>query len=308
MFLNLQKKMKLIFKSVFLLLMGASIATKAQMPHDAIYMSKNSVCAALSYGSSSWTEYWEGTFKRENFNMGKNTTQNAMVMVAAGITDKLNVIVGLPYIKTSNSAGNLMGMKGIQDFSAVLKYQMFVKNGFVLHGVIGGSLPASNYTADFLPMSIGLKAKTATGRLIASYAHKSGIYLTTHAAYNVRSNIKLDKDGYQAHGQVFNTDKVDVPDAMDAAARLGFENKSFQAEVFVERFAALTGDDIRRNDMPFVTNKMEATSVGAYAKFQPRHLGVNARVAYVTNGRNMGQSTSYSVGLLYIFDIKKKDK
>jgi hypothetical protein len=308
MFQILQRKMKWITKSIFMLAIGMSLTVSAQMPHDAIYMPKNSVCVALSYGSSSWTEYWEGTLKRENFNMGKNTTQNVMAMIAAGITDKLNVIVGLPYIQTSNTAGNLMGMKGIQDFSAVLKYQMFVKNGFVLHGVIGGSLPASNYTADFLPMSIGLKAKTATGRLIASYTHKSGMYITTHAAYNLRGTANLDKDGYQAHGQVFNTNKVDVPDAMDAAARLGYEKGGIQAEVFVERFAALTGDNIRRNDMPFVTNKMEATSIGAYAKFQPRHLGVNARVAYVTKGLNMGQSTSYSVGLLYIFDVKKKDK
>ncbi len=301
---NLQKPMKRTIKVVFLLMIGVSSVVKAQMPHDAIYMNKNAVCAALSYGSSSWKEYWEGTLKRENFNIGTHTTQNVMLMVAAGITDKLNVIVGLPYVKTQASAGNLMGLQGLQDFSGVLKYKMFESKGLAFHGVIGGSLPVTNYVPDFLPMSIGLKAKTATFRLIGSYAHKSGMYITTHAAYNARGVITLDKDGYQAHNQIFNTDKVDVPDAMDASVRLGFENKSFQTEVFLERFAALTGDNIRRNDMPFVTNKMEATSVGWYGKFQPRHLGVNARVAYVTNGLNMGQSLSYSVGLLYIFNIK----
>ena len=41
------------------------------------------------------------------------------------------------------------------------------------------------------------------------------------------------------------------------------------------------------------------TMVGAYAKFQPKNIGLNARVNYVTSGLNVGQSLGYSVGLLY---------
>ena len=51
--------------------------------------------------------------------------------------------------------------------------------------------------------------------------------------------------------------------------------------------------------MPFPTNNMKATVVGWYGKLQPRNIGVNARVGYVTSGLNVGQSTSYSVGVLY---------
>jgi hypothetical protein len=59
------------------------------------------------------------------------------------------------------------------------------------------------------------------------------------------------------------------------------------------------GDNIRRNDMPFPTNNMRMTLVGAYAKFQPKNIGFNARVNYVTDGLNVGQSFGYSIGLLY---------
>jgi hypothetical protein len=55
--------------------------------------------------------------------------------------------------------------------------------------------------------------------------------------------------------------------------------------------------------MPFPTNNMQATSIGWYGKFQPRHVGVNARVGYVVDGQNAGQSTSYTVGLLYLFRL-----
>jgi hypothetical protein len=56
--------------------------------------------------------------------------------------------------------------------------------------------------------------------------------------------------------------------------------------------------------MPFLTNDMTMTSVGVYAKYQPKALGVNARVAYVVAGQNVGQSTSFNVGVLYLFKIK----
>jgi hypothetical protein len=45
------------------------------------------------------------------------------------------------------------------------------------------------------------------------------------------------------------------------------------------------------------------TTVGIYGKYQPKKIGVNARVAYVLDGQNVGQSTSISVGVLYQFKI-----
>jgi hypothetical protein len=274
----------------------------AQMPHDVIYMPKKTACLAVSYNNSSWKEYWENSLKRENLNIGTLTTESVMPMLAVGITDKLNVIVALPYVQTKASAGNLMGQKGIQDLSGWLKYQL-VKNdkGLSLHGVIGGSIPVGNYVPDFLPMSIGLQTKTATGRLIANYTHKSGIYVTAHGSYMLRSKIKVDRDAYQADNRVYNSNEVSVPNATDAAVRVGYikDGSRIQAEAFVEHFTCVGGDNIRRNDMPFPTNNMTSTSVGFYGKYQPKNLGFNVRVAKVIDGLNVGQSLSFSVGLLY---------
>lgn len=283
-------------------LLAAPMLGQAQMPHDAIYMPKKTACVALSYGSSAWTNYWENTLKRDNLNIGTHTTTNAMLMVAGGITDRLNVIVGLPYVQTNASAGNLMGKKGVQDISAWLKYKLVESKGLSLHLAGGVSTPITDYVPDFMPMSIGLQCRTATGRVILHYIHKSGMYFTGHGSYTYRSNIKLDRDAYQADGRVFNTNEVRVPNATDAAARLGFLSKGqkVQVEGFVEQFSCVGGDNIRRNDMPFPTNNMRMVSVGGYAKFQPKRLGVNVRFTKVMSGLNVGQSTSYMVGLLYI--------
>ena len=277
----------------------------AQMPHDAIYMPKKTVCIAGIYGQSSWTEYWENTLKRENLNIGKHTTQSVMLMPAIGISDRVNVILSVPYVWTSTSAGNLMGQKGIQDLAAWLKVKAIQKGGFSLNALVGGSLPVGNYVPDFLPMSIGLQCRTVTGRLLANYTEpRTGLYLTAHGSYGWRSNIHVDRDAYQANDRLYNTDQVSVPNTYDAAVRLGVLRRAWQTEVFVERSACLSGDNIRRNDMPFPTNNMQATVVGWYAKVQPRNIGINARVGYVTDGLNVGQSTSYSVGVLYQLNFK----
>jgi Putative MetA-pathway of phenol degradation len=284
-----------------------SIQAYAQLPHDAVYMPKNNTCIALMYSNSSWNQYWENTLKRENLNMGTFTMQGYMPMAAIGLSNKLNVIVGIPYVTTKTSAGNLLGQKGIQDLSAWVKYKLLEEpNGFSLHGALGGSMPMGNYVADFLPMSIGIQSKTATGRIIADYTHKSGLYLTAHASYTYRSNITVDRDAYQSYEKVFNTNQVEIPNTTDASARFGYMKNDNQIECFVERFSCMAGDNIRRNDMPFPTNNMQATAIGVYGKYQPKSIGASARVTQVVNGLNVGQSLTFSVGLLYQVSYGKK--
>ncbi|GAB3935423.1 hypothetical protein [Larkinella terrae] len=292
-----------------LLVISAVLLTgevKAQMPHDAIYMGKGQICVATMYGRSTWTEYWENSLKRSNSNIGTHTTQNVMVMPAIGIAKGLNVILSLPYVWTQTSAGNLLGQKGFQDLSGWLKYRVLNTHGFSVHAVVGGSVPVGNYVPDFLPMSIGLQCRTVSGRLIANYKHpQTGIYVNAHGTYSWRSNIKVDRDAYQADDRVYNSHEVSVPNAYDMGLRLGVLRKGWQAELWAERTSCTHGDYIRRHDMPFPTNNMQATTVGVYGKFQPKQIGVNARVGYVTDGRNVGQSTNLMVGVLYQFKLWK---
>lgn len=298
--------MKVLYKFILVLVGCVCFNTYAQMPHDAIYMNKNSICIATTYANSQWSEYWENTLKRENLNIGTHTTQSVMPMIAYGITKKLNVLAGLPYVWTKTSAGNLMGQSGFQDASVWLKYNMVESKGISLHGVVGGSTPVSNYVKDFLPMSIGIGAKTLTARLIGHYRHTSGFYVTAHATYYLRSNIKVDKDAYFADDRIYNTNEVRIPNATDVAARAGYYKKGIQAEVFVDKNTCVGGDYIRRNDMPFPTNNMKSTGVGFYGKFQPKNIGFTVTARQVVAGENMGRATTLSVGFLYQINFKTK--
>jgi hypothetical protein len=225
-------------------------------------------------------------------------------MMAYGITRDINVIAMVPYVKTDASQGNLMGQQGFQDASVFVKVKSKAFHGFTAHAVLGASTPVTNYVPDFMPMSIGLGAKTALVRGIISYVLPKHLYLNTSIAYQARSMVKTDRDSFLGGSKLYNSNQVPVPDAFDAAFRLGYLKKDNQLELFAEHFSCTKGDDIRRNDMPFLTNDMTMTTVGIYGKYQPKSIGVNAKIAYVVDGQNVGQSTTLSVGLLYLFKVK----
>jgi hypothetical protein len=294
--------MKKFFLLLCLTLIVGQVAM-AQMPHDGIYMNKKLGCGALIYGNASWTNYWENQLFRDNPNIGRLTTESAMAMLAYGITKKLNVIAAVPYVRTHASQGNLMGQSGLQDASLWLKAKGYSSKGITLHGVLGVSVPVSKYVPDFMPMSIGIGSKAFITRGMISYDLPKHIYLNSSIAYQMRSNVRADRDGYLAGDRFYNTSDVAVPDAFDAAFRVGYLKKDNQLEVFAEHFSCVGGDHIRGNDMPFMTNDMTMTSVGVYGKYQPKNVGLNARVAYVVDGRNVGQTLSLSVGVLYLFKL-----
>src|ERR1700743_58608 len=108
---------------VFCMLLLLSIRGKAQMDYDAIMMAKKNFCGSVMYNHSSWDHYWEGTFKRNNLNLGTVSTQQFSVMGNYGITHNLNILIGAPYIRTKASAGSLHGQHGVQDLSGWLKWR-----------------------------------------------------------------------------------------------------------------------------------------------------------------------------------------
>lgn len=275
----------------------------AQMPHDAIYMNKNLVCGALIYGNSSWTNYWENSLKRVNQNIGELTNESMTAMFAYGITKNINFMGMVPYVRTEASEGNLLGQKGFQDLSFWLKIKPISYQGITGHLVMGVSIPMTDYVPDFMPMSIGYGSTTLTSRVILSYNHPSNFYVNGSFAYHLRGNTEVDRDAYLYDDQLVYSNEVPVPDAIETAFRLGYLKKDNQLELFAENYSCTSGDYIRRNDMPFPTNDMEMTQVGIYGKYQPKNIGVNAKLAYVVDGLNAGQSTAISVGLLYLFNL-----
>ncbi|WP_298741116.1 transporter [uncultured Chitinophaga sp.] len=284
----------------------------AQTDIDALMMPKNAFCVGPVYSYSSWTNYWEGTMKRDNENLGRVSTQMAAIMGNYGISRRLNALFSAPWVKTKASAGTLHGLDGIQDLSLFLKWQPFqAKLGpgkFSVFGIGGVSFPLSNYTPDFLPLSIGLHSKTASARVMVDYRLYNGLFATASYTYVFRDNIEIDRESYYTT-QMHNTHEVAMPNAANYNFRAGFRNYRWIAEAVVNRWVTLGGFDITRNNMPFPSNRMEATTVGANFKYVLPPMpqlsfvgGGNTTVA----GRNMGQATTVYGSVFYVLDFSRK--
>ncbi len=304
-------KQILAFTLAYSFFLSSTFNASAQSPTDGLMMPKGSLCNLVSYSSSSWKNYWEGEKKRSNTNLGTFTMQNVMYMGALGLTDKLNVMVGLPYVKTSASASYLSGQSGLQDLSAWLKYRLIEKQGnfgeIKLFTTLGGSIPTTNYVADFLPFSIGLHTKTASGRLILNFS-KSGFYLTAQGGVTLRSKVKIDRNSFIFNNKLYEGNEMPVPNTADGSLILGYLSTRFQTAVSLDRFGCLSGDDIRYNDAPILTNKMASTSVNWFGRINLGHLSLIVNAGKVLKGRNVGESTSFGGSILYWFQIFDKNK
>jgi Putative MetA-pathway of phenol degradation len=279
---------------------------------DAIMMEKNAFCVGPMY-SHSWKNYWEGTLKRDNLNLGRVSTNAYSVMGNYGLTRKLNLLFSIPYIRTKASAGTLKGMNGMQDLSLFGKWRFYQKrkgSGVLsVFGIAGVSLPVSNYVADYLPLSIGLKSKTASARIMGDYLMDK-LFVTGSATYVFRSNMELDRNSYYTT-ELHLTNKVAMPDAMNFNFRAGYRSFRLIAEAVVNNWTTLGGFDITRNNMPFPSNRMNATTAGVNIKYvipSVPQLSVVTGGNMTIAGRNMGQATTVYGSLFYVIDLSRKEK
>jgi hypothetical protein len=293
-----------------------SWGARAQTDDDAILMAKYNLCAGAMYSHSAWDYYWEGTYRRNNQNLGTVSTQMVGLMGIYGITNRLAIVAEAPYVWTHATAGVLHGMHGIQDLSGWLKWEAYrqkigSRGRIKLFGAVGGSVPLTNYLADYLPLSIGLQSKTVSGRLIADY-QLSHFFVTATGTYTWRSNIKIDEQSYYTT-QFIESDKVYMPNEETYIVRAGYRSNSLVIEANLSGMVTLGGFDIRKNDMPFPSNRMDATMAGGHVKyeFQSRPLkglSLTADGSYTVAGRNVGQSTMFGAGIFYIFDFSHRGK
>src|SRR5258708_39855379 len=138
------------------------------------------------------------------------------LMGTYGVSRKLNILVSAPYVTTHATAGTLHGMHGIQDLSLWVKWlavEQNIGNGVLsLYALGGGSLPLTNYIADYLPLSIGLHSKTLSGRIMADY-QAGNLFVTASGTYTYRRNIQIDRYSHYTT-EVHLTNAADISHPM----------------------------------------------------------------------------------------------
>jgi hypothetical protein len=292
---------------VLLALVAAGL--HAQTIDDGLLMPRRQLWTGLVYTHDSWDEYWEGTLKRVNGNIGTVTTQSLYWFSNYGVTNRLNVIATLPYVWTHASQGVLHGMSGFQDLTVAAKLSLletpFTKAGSLRAIVaVAGATPLSDYTPDFLPLSIGSASSRLAGRATLYFQAPGGWFVNGTAAYTWRGNVKLDRPSYFTDGHLYLSDEVAMPDVFDYAVSVGYMRNGLMVPISFSQQVTLGGGDIRRQDAPFVSNRFDVSAVDALVMHPvPKVKNLAARLAarYTVGGRNVGRSTTLSAGLLYTF-------
>jgi hypothetical protein len=272
-------------------------------------VAKRTLMAGVVYAHDSWDQYWEGTVKRTNGNIGTLTAQSTTLVGAYGVTERLGLMATLPYIRTHASQGVLHDLSGFQDLSITAKLRL-LGTGPTSHGAFNafiagtGAIPVGNYTPDFYPLSIGTAGRRASGHLVLDFQSNSVWFANASAAYMWCSNVRLNRNAYYTNGQLYLTNEVVMPNVLDYTLSAGFNRGNWRIPFTLVQQRTLGGGDIRRQDMPFVSNRMDFVKLGGGVMYGlPKNLSVQLGAAHVLSGRNVGQSTTFTSGLMYALHL-----
>lgn len=286
----------------------------AQSPTDALMMEKNQLCIAATWQNDSWKEYWEGTLLRDNQNIGTLTRNVITPMLGYGFSQKLNLMIGLPYVTTKSSGGQLQGVSGFQDLSFFVKARLVEmkksNNEFNLFTTAGISFPASNYHSDYLPYALGLGTTEYSIRGILKYQYKSKTYARAGFGYYHRTETEIERDFHYNNGPVYSN-LMDVPSVTQYELAIGqwILKTKLQLELTLNNQTGLSGDDIRRQNSPQPTNKMNFTNGNFYVRYFPEFInGFSVFGSYYKTfaGRNVGQSQGLIAGFTYFIKTNCK--
>lgn len=299
---------------VFMLFLGLPILTWAQSPIDELMMPTKEICFLGNYEYGQFNQYWEGSTLRTNATIETVQRRTALLMAAYGVTDKLDVYVGLPYVSTNSTkpnGGKFAGASGNQDLSIGVKYEVLKKESekgvFSAFASLNFSTPVSNYLSDYQPYSLGLGTPQLAWKAILHYKWNNGLYLRGVGGYIWKGYTEAEREYYYNEGSYY-TSWMDVPSSWNYELVLGkwFFQNALRLELNYGSQYSTSGDDIRVYNAPQATNQVNMDRVGAFAHYyfpKIKGLGVLASYSQIIDGKNAPKMTSLGLGVTYQFQL-----
>lgn len=300
----MKSKIKLVALTILLCMANATI--KAQGLVDGFFNKKGEGNISLSYSYSSYDKFYVAEVEMDGVPAHNEISQNIYNLYANyGITDRLTAIINLPYISTKGKGdpdpvNGTTEQSEIQDLSMVLKYDLHTKgfnNGNIkFFTALGGSIPFGYEPNGIL--SIGNGAATIDTKLGTHYKNNSGFFGTLALGYTFRG--KADNNLGVGDGSDF-----DAPNSFNSLIKLGYSSAAIYLDAWFDS-QTTTGDAVDIGASEFFGNfpetKVNYSRIGANV-FVPiiENFGANAGVGVLVDGRNIGKSTTITLGVVYGF-------
>ncbi len=294
---------------VLLGLLLSAAPVRSQVLVDGFFRGAGNADVSVSYTYEHIDEFYLGAEKMPVPLIYEEITRNSLnLFVAYGLTDDIDLNLNLPYVFSS---GNGQGppaelppqeLSSFQDGALAVKwrpYQTALGNGRLDAVVgLGGSVPLADYENGLSPtqfgpvlIAIGDRAPILTGNLLLQYRLNAGplagLFGTVLAAYSLKGK----------------TGDVDVPNATNLLAKVGFGTAHFYGDVWILRQISADGPDIGEAPFPAVSENFTQIGLTGSVAIVPE-LALSVRAATVVDGRNVGAlPTILSAGLTYKFSL-----
>jgi hypothetical protein len=238
---------------------------------------------ALSFTSEGYDAFWMGTTKVFDPGVGRVETKTASLWIRYGLTERLNLIANLPYIDADSDGLGRSSERGLQDFTMLGACRLVSRGAqakSTLLGAFGLRTSASNYEAN-LPVDIGDGTADWLARLVYQFEYRA-FYASQQVGFDLRGG--------------------DAPNDVPLYTEIGFTTGPVTFNGFYSRLVAHDGTDIGDPGFTFPSNREEYRRAGikVYGRVTGS-FGLSAMAFTTLGGRNTGDSTGYSAGVVYGF-------
>jgi len=249
----------------------------AQGPFDGWMKGPNQTDFALSFNRETYSNYAFG----DDVRLEENEIQSASIFLEHGLSDTLDLIVTIPYLRTPSCPNCNDYNQGVQDAIVALKYRFSKikkKDGYLKSfTAIGLSFPASNYI-DSLERPIGARNTSFLGRYYVQKDFNNGLFLQIQTGVDVRF----------------------IPSAltsMPIIGKFGLAGEKIFLEGWGEYFFTFnSGVDTQISGG--AGSKWLKLGATIYYPVKP-NFGVYIKAAFIPIGENIGLSSTFGFGAAY---------
>ncbi|WP_299160846.1 transporter [uncultured Tenacibaculum sp.] len=299
------KKINLFLLSITIIAITNTV--NAQGILDGFTPKKGDLSVTASYSKSKYDKFYLGAVKADAVPIHEEINQNIFSLYAKyGITERLSAVVNLPFISAQNTSGAGDPVNGqnsisdLQDISIALKLNAhkfnFKKADLNIITGVTAVIPTGYEPNGILSIGSGAFGIDVTAGLHLNT--KSGFFSTLLAAYNLRG----DADNNLTPGGEFG-----VPNAFVTTGKIGYASDFIYIEAWADILNSEEGVDIGGSGFNgnFPETDVDYSRVGltVYKNILPK-LGVSLGFGKVIDGRNLGDSTTFSAGLTYNVSLK----
>ena len=144
-----------------------------------------------------------------------------------------------------------------------------------------------------------------------NYQSGHGLYLQRLARPTPGAQpVTLDRPYFYTDDEFVMSDEVDMPSVFDYVVSAGYAKNGLMALATFSQQRTTGGGDIRRQDMPFVSNRMNFSRVGGMGMYPiPKLAGWQSQLVIRLHRRGPERRTGHRrsrSGLLYLFGSSRQ--